>query len=96
MVVWNMFVEGSMIFNLMTRRKNKMSSEDLTILERKIFCKLLQGWDNDQLSDSLKIKRNNIKQIVHRIFKKFRVCSRPELLSLYIPRSTIKREEDKL
>tara|TARA_R110000787_G_scaffold23515_4_gene67168 strand:+ start:327 stop:653 length:327 start_codon:yes stop_codon:yes gene_type:complete len=88
--------EGSIIFNIMTIRKNKMSSKDLTNLERKVFCKMLQGWDNDQLADHLKEKRNNIKQIVHRIFKKFGVNSRPELLSIYISDAVIQTEERKL
>lgn len=75
---------------------NKMSSKDLTELERKIFIKLLLGWDNLTIEDQLKMKRNNIKQIVHSIFKKFGVNSRPELLAMYIPNIVIQRERRKL
>lgn len=76
--------------------KNKMNSKDLTELERKIFIKLLLGWDNLAIEEQLKMKRNNIKQIVHSIFKKFDVHSRPELLAKYIPHIIIQREEKKL
>ena len=71
-------------------------TKDLTELERKIFIKLLLGWDNLTIEDQLKMKRNNIKQIVHSIFKKFGVHSRPELLAKYIPHIVIQREERKL
>ena len=73
-----------------------MNSKDLTELERKIFIKLLLGWDNLTIEDQLKMKRNNIKQIVHSIFKKFGVNSRPELLAMYIPNIVIQRERRKL
>ena len=77
--------------------EKKMSpTKDLTELERKIFIKLLLGWDNLTIEDQLKMKRNNIKQIVHSIFKKFGVNSRPELLAKYIPHIVIQREERKL
>ena len=77
--------------------EKKMSpTKDLTELERKIFIKLLLGWDNLTIEDQLKMKRNNIKQIVHSIFKKFGVHSRPELLAKYIPHIVIQREERKL
>ena len=71
-------------------------TKDLTELERKIFIKLLLGWDNLAIEEQLKMKRNNIKQIVHSIFKKFDVHSRPELLAKYIPHIVIQREERKL
>jgi len=71
-------------------------TKDLTELERKIFIKLLLGWDNLAIEEQLKMKRNNIKQIVHSIFKKFDVHSRPELLAKYIPHIVVQREERKL
>jgi len=61
-----------------------MDSKDLTELERKVFVKLLLGWDNEQLTDHLKGKRGNIKQVVNSIFKKFDVHSKPELLAKYM------------
>jgi DNA-binding NarL/FixJ family response regulator len=77
--------------------EKKMSpTKDLTELERKIFIKLLLGWDNLAIEEQLKMKRNNIKQIVHSIFKKFDVHSRPELLAKYIPHIVVQREERKL
>ena len=76
--------------------ENKMSSKDLTEIERKIFIKLLLGWDNLTIEEHLKIKRSQIKNIIFSIFKKFDVHSRPELLAKYIPRVIIQREEKKL
>jgi|TARA_R110000823_G_C15585775_1_gene463619 DNA-binding NarL/FixJ family response regulator len=61
-----------------------MDLKDLTELERKVFIKLLLGWDNEQLTDHLKGKRGNIKQVVNSIFKKFGVHSKPELLARYM------------
>tara|TARA_B110000196_G_C20841687_1_gene518578 strand:+ start:277 stop:507 length:231 start_codon:yes stop_codon:yes gene_type:complete len=73
-----------------------MSSKDLTEIERKVFIKILLGWDDLTIEDILKIKRSIIKNIVFSIFKKFGVHSRPELLAKYIPHIVIKREEGKL
>ena len=93
-----MFLKGSIIIknNTVNNGENKMSSKDLTELERKIFIKLLLGWDNLTIEDQLKIKRSKIKNIIFSIFKKFGVHSRPELLAMYIPNVIIQREEKKL
>ena len=71
-------------------------TKDLTELERKIFIKLLLGWDNLTIEEHLKIKNSAVKNIIFSIFKKFDVHSRPELLAKYIPRVIIQREEKKL
>jgi len=47
---------------------NKMSSKDLTELERKIFIKLLLGWDNLTIEEQLKNKtKSKIKNIIFSI-----------------------------
>ena len=49
--------------------KNKMSpTKDLTELERKIFIKLLLGWDNLTIEEHLKIKNSAVKNIIFSIF----------------------------
>ncbi|PMP97066.1 MAG: hypothetical protein C0169_04040 [Thermodesulfobacterium geofontis] len=68
------------------RNIEKVSSKEISLThrEREIIYFVCQGLSNKEIADKLNISEQTVKAHLHRIFKKFGISSRNQLISIFL------------